>query len=155
MGRIYTAVFEGVAVTAQQDFFAVQCTASVPVRLISCRIGQSSDAGDAQDEMLRIRIQRGMTSDGSGGGTVTPRPVDVLVGGTAASTVRINDTTPASGGTIHVLLADVFNVRAGWIYMPVPEERIVCAVSTRIAIGLLTTPADSLTMSGALAFEEI
>lgn len=154
MGRMYTASFAGVAVTAQQDLISILCTAATPVRLHACFIAQSSDAADAQDEQLRIRIQRGMTSVGSGGGTMTP--CDIHNTGTAAvSTARINDTTIASAGTITIVHEDAFNVRGGWVWMPTPEMRPVCVVSTRIAVGLVTTPADSLTMSGTLYFEEL
>ena len=154
MGRMYTATFAAVAVTAQQDFISILCTAATPVRLHSISIAQSSDAGDAQDEMLRVRIQRGMTTVGSGGGTMTP--CDIANSGTAAvSTARINDTTIASAGTITIVHEDCFNVRAGWVWMPTPEMRPVCVVSTRIAVGLVTTPADSLTMSGTMYFEEL
>ncbi len=154
MGRMYSATFANVAVTAQQDLISVLCTAATPVRLHAIMIAQSSDAGDAQDEMLRIRIQRGMTTVGSGGGTMTP--CDYQNSGTAAvSTARINDTTPASSGTITIVHEDCFNVRAGWAWIATPEMRAVCTVSTRIAVGLVTTPADSLTMSGTLYFEEL
>lgn len=154
MGRMYTAVFQAVAVTAAQDLISILCTAATPVRLHACFIGQSSDAADAQDEMLRIRIQRGMTTVGSGGGTVTP--VDIHNTGTAAvSTARINDTTAASAGTITQVHEECFNVRAGWVWLPTPQMCPVCVVSTRIAINLVAAPADSLTMSGTLYFEEL
>lgn len=154
MGRMYTATFANVSVTAQQDLISILCTAATPVKLHAFFLAQSSDAGDAQDEMLRVRIQRGMTTVGSGGGTMTP--CDIQNSGTAAvSTARINDTTPASAGTITIVHEDAFNVRAGWVWMPTPEMRPVCVVSTRIAVGLVTTPADALTMSGTLYFEEL
>lgn len=155
MGRVYTSVFQAVAVTAAQDLLSLLASASVPLKLISARIGQSSDAGDAQDELLRVRIRRGMTTVGSGGTTPAMNAVDPVLGGTATATCRANDTTAASGGTIVEMLEDTFNVRSGWIYMPVPEERIICAVSTRLAINLVAAPTDSLTMSGTIVWEEL
>ena len=155
-GRVFTSVFQAVAVTAQQDLLSLLASSSVPLELIYASITQSSDAGDAQDEMLRVRIRRGMTTVGSGGTTPAMNPADpvnALVAATA--TCRANDTTAASAGTIVEMLEEAFNVRAGWIYMPVPEARIVCNVSTRIAINLVTTPADSLTMSGTIIWREL
>jgi hypothetical protein len=151
---MYSAVFQGVAVTAAQDLISLLATSTVKIKIHAIFIGQSSDAADAQDELLRIRIRRGMTTVGSGGGTVTP--VDLALTGTAAvSTARINDTTAASAGTILEIHEECFNVRGGWAYVPTPDMRPICDVSTRIAVNLPAAPADSLTMSGTMYFEEL
>jgi hypothetical protein len=154
MGRMYVATFTNVAVTAQQDFFEIVAPADSAVVIHYCNISQSSDYGDANDEGLRVNIKRGQTTSGSGGGAFTPLP---LAAGDAAfgGTVEINNTTIAADGTIVVLHAEAFNIRAGWNYMPTPECRIVISPGIRATIGLITTPADSLTMEGTLIFEEI
>lgn len=153
MGRRYTAVFQAVAVTAAQDLLSLLAPAGTKLKLISCRIGQSTDFGDAQAENLRIRIRRGMTTVGSGGTAPAMIPVDPS-DGAAVAVARANDTTPASGGTIVECFEETFNAQIGWVYLPVPEERIECAVSTRIAVNLVAAPADSLTMSGTICWEE-
>lgn len=153
-GRMYTAVFQAVAVTAAQDLISLLATASVRIRLYAVYLGQSTDFGDAAEEQLRIRIRRGMTTVGSGGTTATP--VDYRNSGTAAvSTARINDTTAASAGTITEVHEETWNVRSPFIWLPTPEMRPVCDVSTRIAINTPSTPADSLTISGTVYFEEM
>jgi len=154
MGRMYTAVFQAAVVTAAQDLISLLATSTVRIRLHAVFIAQSSDAGDAADEQLRIRIRRGMTTAGSGGGTATP--VDIHSTGTAATaTARINDTTAASAGTITEVHEECFNVRGGWAWIPTPEMRPICEVSTRIAINLPAAPVDPLTMSGTVYFEEL
>ncbi len=153
MGRRYTAVFQAVSVTAGQDLFALLAPAGTKLKIISCRVAQSSDFGDAQAENLRVRIRRGMTSNGSGGTTPAMIPCDPT-DGAAQATARANDTTPASGGTIVECFEEAFNVQIGWVYLPVPEERIDCAVSTRIAVNLPSAPADALTLSGTICWEE-
>lgn len=150
----YTVVFQAVAVTAAQDFFELNAPSTAAVEIISVTIGQSSDAGDAQDEMLRVRIRSGMTSSGSGGSAPTPvktAPLDAA----AAATAEVNNTTASSGGTIIEHVDECFNVRGGWVYMPPPEARIIVAPSGRLAVNLPTAPADSLTMSGTLTFREL
>lgn len=156
MGRMYSVVFQAVAVTAAQDLLLLLTNATVPIKIYSVEIGQSSDAGDAQDEMLRIALKTGMTSTGSGGSA--PTPVPIITGDTAAvTTARANDTTASSGGTIVVRQETCFNVRAGYIFMPVPELRPIVPASTggRFAVNLVAAPADSLTMSGTIYFEEL
>lgn len=154
MGRIYTVQFTQVNVTAQQDLFMVAPAANRPIFIHSLFVGQSSDAGDAQDEQLALAVIRGHNTVGSGGTSFTAIPyssLDVAAGFTA----RVNDTTIASGGTPVTLHSDAFNVRAGYQLIQTPELRWPCsAASTRILVRLLTTPVDSLTMSGTLMVEE-
>lgn len=151
MGRMYSASFAGVAVTAQQDFFEIVAPADSVVVIHGWSISQSSDAGDAQSEQLRVDVTRASTS-GSGGSTPTPIPLEVgmpAFGGTCEA----NNTTPGTAGV--VLDARCFNVMAGIEVVYTPETRLVLSPAGRVCISLLTTPADSLTMSGVVFFEEI
>jgi hypothetical protein len=110
--------------------------------------------GDAQAEGLSILHKRGATSAGSGGGTMTPAPLEfgwAAAGGVA----RINDTTPASGGTIVTLRPSNWIIQAPYLWIPTPETRHILSPSQRYVVGLATTPADSITMSGEMLIEEI
>jgi hypothetical protein len=69
--------------------------------------------------------------------------------------VRANDTTQASGGTPKTVLADVWNIAAGFWYYPPEEERIILALSQRLVVSLAGAPVDSITVNGTLVFEEI
>lgn len=152
---IFVATFAAVAVTAAQDVFEIVAPASSRLLIREIRLGQYSDPGDAQAEMLSVQIIRGYTTSGSGGGSVTPVNLSPVSGAAAATaTVERNNTTVAADGTGAVLLADTFNVMGGWRYYPVPEERIEVGVSQRLVVRI-TAPADSLTMNGTLVYEEI
>ncbi len=151
MGRIYSAVFEEVAVAAAQDLFELIAPADGAVVVHSVTITQSSDAGDAQAEMLPILIHRG-TATGTGGTTVTPSPLQV---GDAAfgGTVEANNTTQSVEGTF--LHGEAFNVQIGFYYLPPPEDRPVVSPSALFIVELQSAPSDSLTMNGTIVFEEI
>lgn len=153
MGRFYTAVFEGVTVSAAQDFFEIVAPADAVVVLHAVYITQTSDVGDSAEEMLSCVIQTGATTTGSGGSTPTPSTNlgDSAFGGT----VEANNTTEASAGTILNRHRESFNIRAGWIYIPTPEMRFVLSPSARMTITLITVPADDLTMDGTVYFEAI
>ena len=152
MGRMYTASFGGVAVTAIQDLFEVNAPSDATVAIHSIAVGQSSDYGDSEAEGLRVQISRAPTASGTGGSTLTPRPHeegDAAFGGT----VEANNTGQATGTvTIH---EDTFNVQAGWAYKPTPEERIVISPGGRLVVELPVAPGEALTMSGSITFEEI
>ena len=151
MGRIYSASFEEVAVSAAQDLFEITAPADSSVIIHSVTITQSSDAGDSQAEMLPILIHRGTTS-GSGGSTPTPNPY-ALGDAAAGTTVEANNTTQGTEGTI--LHAEAFNVQIGFYYLPPPEDRIIVSPSDILHIELQSAPADALTMNGTVVFEEI
>lgn len=158
MGRIYSVPFSAVGISAAVDLFEVLAAAGKPFILHSIVIGQASDYGDAAAEGLSILIKRatGSYTSGSGGSTVTPakNTNDAAAGPTAET----NNTTQASAGsgaltTIH---ADGFNVQSGWQFLPTPEERAgLMFLPTEACIVSITAPADSLTTSGTLKFEEL
>lgn len=151
MGRMYSATFEEVAVTAIQDLFEINAPADSVVAIHGVVISQSSDAGDSESEQLNVLVHLGSTS-GSGGSTPTARPLnlgDAAFGGT----VEANNTSQSTEGVF--LHAESFNVMAGLqIWLP-PECRWIISPSDRLIIELQVAPADSLTMSGVVYFEEI
>lgn len=150
-GRMYTGVFNAVAVTAQQDFFELVAPADAIVVVHEIHITNTTDT---DSEMLNISIKRGQTTSGSGGTAVTANPNslgDAAFGGT----VEANNTTKASAGTITTHHAEGVNVINGFHYIPVPKARLILSPSQRMTVELQTTPADSITMSGVIIFEEI
>lgn len=151
MGRIYSAVFEKVAVSAAQDLFELIAPSDAIVIIHAVYLSQDSDDATSESEMLNLLIHRG-TATGSGGSAVTPSPLEV---GDAAfgGTVEANNTTQSVEGTL--LHSDCFNVLSGYAYIPTPEARPVISPSGLFIVELQDTPSDELTMSGTLLFEEI
>lgn len=153
-GRVYAVPFAAVAITAAQDLVEISPADDKPVELIGWHIGQTSDAGDAQDELLQITVIRGHTTSGSGGSSVTPAPLNP--GDAAASfTAEINNTTIASSGTAVTLFASAWNVRAGsdvWL----PEEvRPRASQANTTLVVRMSAPADSITANGVFWVREL
>lgn len=154
MGRIYYVEFENVAVTASQDFFEILPATQKPCAVWSIELSQSSDAGDSEEELLRVKVIRGHTTSGSGGTTFTP--TKALNSSTNAGfTAEVNNTTIASAGTGADLWSGTFNVRVGLEKVWLPETRPVVANANLLVVRLMAAPADSLTMSGTLTVEEL
>jgi hypothetical protein len=152
---IYTAVFNQVAVTAQQDLFEITSPADAITIIHALELSQSTEIGDAQEEMLNIIIRRGNTTSGTGGTqAITSQPVE---SGSSAygGVIDINNTTKATAGTAQIIRVDNWNVRMPYLWMPTPEMRLIMGPSVRVAFELATTPTDSITMSGTLWFEEL
>lgn len=152
--RIYTVAFSAVAVTVAVDVFEIRPADDKPVEIIGLFIGQSSDVGDAADEMLGYSVIRGFTTSGSGGATPTPTPVD-RSGAAAGFSAETNNTTAATTGTTTTMHADTFNIRAGEkLWVPEGCWWEASQADTSIIVRLAAAPADSLTMSGTLYVRE-
>lgn len=154
MGRIYTAQFTDVAVTAIQDLFEIVAPSTAVVVIHDLHISQRSDVGDAAEEILSIQLTSGHTTSGSGGSSYTPIKKEV---GDAAfgGTVEVNNTTQAVSGTIVTHYSWQWNIRGPFDKVWTPETRPVLSPSRRACVELPVAPADSLTMSGSITFEEI
>lgn len=156
MSTLYSAVFSNVAVTAQQDLFAMVAPTSCLLVIRRVLITQTTEVGDAQEEGLSIQIRKNNTTVGSGGSAGTFNPLEVQ--GPAfpsGGSVRLNDTTKQTGGTAIVLHSEAWNVRGAFDYRPTPEELITLSPGIRCSIELATTPADSITMSGTIIVETL
>jgi len=149
----YAITFAAVAATAAQDLVEITAASTRRVKILGWEIGQSTEAGDAEDEQLRLELIRGYTTSGSGGGAFTPLPLDPAEPAALAA-AEINNTTLATAGTPQILHATALNVRAGHIWIPTPDMRPLIAVSTRIVLRMNSTPTDSVSFSGTLYFEE-
>lgn len=153
-GRTYAVTFAAVAIAAAQDLFEIQPADDKPVEIIGWNIGQTSDAGDAQDEQLQITVVRGHSTSGSGGTSATPRPLNPN-DAAAGFTAEVNNTTIASSGTGVALFASAFNVRAGSdVYLP-EDVRPRAGQGDGTIVVRITAPADSLTTSGVLWVREL
>lgn len=152
-GRVYRVPFPLVAVTAQQDFLTIVSASTKVTELLELHASQTTEVGDAMEEGLNLAIKQGATSNGSGGGTVTPVPAH-LGDAAFAGSARRNDTTPASGGTIVTHQEDNWNIRMPMNIIFTPETTIWIPPSARLVWGLLTTPADSISVSGYALIRE-
>lgn len=156
-GVLYYAPFTEVAVSATQDVFEIASPSDACVAIHSICWGQSSDAGDAQAELLDIvmTLVTGAPTSGSGGSTVTVEAKNQNSSAAAGSTVEANNTTQISGGTSNVVYAGAWNVQLPFEYIPPPEQRIIMPPSEHFTIALPNAPTDAITLSGVIIFEEI
>lgn len=155
MGRMYTAEFSKVEVSATQDVFEIVPADERAVVIHAVYLAQSSDVADAAEEILNFKIMRGFTSGGSNGSASTPAPLSPL-DTAAGAAVEVNNTTVATTGTIVDCHSGSFNIRAGLQLVFTPECRpVTTQANTSIVVRLLENPADAVTMSGTIVFEEL
>lgn len=155
MSGVYSAQFTGVAVTAAQDLFEVVAGSGKPVVILGWEIGQTTDVGDAAEEILSLVFKSGQSTSGSGGSSVTPVATDTGNTVAASATVEANNTTKASTGTIVTHWAGTWNIRVPGEKIFTQEQQIIIAASRRCTLELVGAPADSITVSGTIWFQEI
>jgi hypothetical protein len=158
-GLVYTASIDAISVgTAEQDLFELTAPADAAVELISIRLGQESEEGDAAAEMLAIKIVRGEGSvtAGSGGTALTPSPLHKQQPATGTGVDRNNTTKMAVGtGSLVVMVAESWNLQIPYLYQPAPDERIIVSPSDLLTVEMAEVSADALTLSGTLTFRDI
>jgi hypothetical protein len=156
---VFTATFSAVSISAAQDVFELIAPSTSRLEILEAQLGQYSDSGDAQSELLGIQLIRGYTVAGSGGSAATPRNVKPW-SRAAAATVNVNNTTVANTGTPHILESTSFNVQAGYVYRPTRKDildsaELISVEASQIFVVRITAPADALTMNGTIKFREI
>ena len=149
---LYTVTFSAVGVSVQQDLFEIVSPAAGVIIIHEIVLAQTSDMGDAAAESLQILLVRGHTTSGSGGASFTPTPVSTKYP-VASATCEINNTTIATAGTGVNVYADAWNIQSGYSKTWTPETRPLLRNSERLVVRQ-SAPADSITCSGTLTFEE-
>lgn len=153
MGFIYSAPMDAAAVTLATDLFHVTATADSPVLVHMLELGQTTDLGDAAEEVLRIGVYRAVTG-GSGGVAATEVAYNHASNPAVTAAVLTNNTTASTAGTLLQIIT--WNIRIPTQWWWTPETRVrIDAGEDPLAFRLLTAPTDSVTVSGTLVWEEL
>lgn len=158
MARIYTVEFSAQDQTTadgNMDMFELRpsSTAGIGIRLLSVYIGNTSDVGDAQEEMIHYSILRmtgGTFTSGTGGTTPTPNPVDFDDIASDFAADAVNDVVATTTGTTVNVHQDGFNVRSGLqlVIPPTWGASLPGIANAAILVRFNTTVADTITWQG-------
>lgn len=156
MGRVYTIHLAPTAITVAADLVEITPADDKPVLIHGFRVYQTTDFGDAQDEVLALAWVRGNTTSGSGGNTSVASTPKVPSDAAAGATVETANTTAASAGTAVTCYSTGWNVRAPLEVVFTPEQRIMATQGqTLLVLRMLGAPADSLTIGCSVDYEEL
>ncbi len=157
MSRVYTIEFENATITnagGSRELFYIEPVVNKPVKILGWKFVQISDLGDANEEVLRVRMIRGHTTASSGGANPDAAPLNPS-DTAAAFDARTNDTTLASGGTAVNIESGGFNIRVGeQVFLPEQYRPAVTATQESIVLRLMAAPSEDMSMSGTLWVEE-
>lgn len=153
MSGVYTVPFAYTG-NANVDLSEIVAHASKQLVILGVDICQTSDVGDASEEILALTIKSGQTTSGSGGSGATPVPTDPVGGVAAGFTAEQANTTKASAGTIVTHMTIGWNVRMPYERVFTPEQQIMVGAGRRATLEI-PAAADSLTIAGQLWVQEI
>ena len=165
MGRVYTAIGENLTLGTGSVLLALQTAATVNaaaiLRILRAEVSQN---GTLTSNNPRILFS---TRDTAGTLTTTSvTPVNTDLGGPASGltgntsviggTGRIGINSSAdSGGAYTNHWAAAPNVLSGYLYLPVPEERIVIPASTVWCVRFAAAPGTTTGWAITLVYEEV
>ncbi len=150
MGFTYSTTFDAQAVTTATDLFEVTVAADRPVTILGLELLQTTDLGDSAEEVLRIGLYRAVTA-GSTGTAATENTYGDGDSPAATAAATYLRGTPSTGGTLlHVI---GWNIRIPTLWIP-PSPIRVDATEDPFSFRLIAAPADSITMSATLVWQE-
>jgi hypothetical protein len=135
----------GLSITTATDLAQITTVATDrPLLICGIKIVQSSDVGDAAEEILRYGLYRTVTTGSTGGTSLTVTALN-QGGPTPGVAGTSNWTTASTGGTlIHV---GGFNIRTGEeFWYPEDLRPLLNASADPYSFRLLAAPADALTI---------
>ena len=153
---IYGANFSAQAITTATDIFEFTPAADRPVVIYGLQLGQTTDLGDAAEEVLMIGIYRDCTA-GSGGTSNTEYIYNNhSVGATNTAGTRSLGTASTGGTLIDII---PWNIRIPLLWIPIPEMRPkfsnIAAEGPVSTFRLIAAPADSITTSATVYWAEV
>jgi hypothetical protein len=148
----YSAPMDALAFTTATDVFEITAASTARVLIHMIELEQTTDLGDAAEEVLRIGLYRGVTA-GSTGTALTEQPYGDSNDGAATAAVVANRGTASTGGTLLQIIGWNIRIPTQWIWTP--ELRPVLELSTVGTFKLMAAPADSVTVSGTVIWEEL
>jgi hypothetical protein len=148
----FSAPMDALAFTTATDVFELTVPSTCRCEVLEMDLGQTTDLGDAQEEVLRIGVYRGATA-GSTGTSLTEQPFVDSNDGAARVAVVANRGTASTGGTLLQIIP--WNIRIPLEKIWIPELRPIAEISTVLTFRLLSAPTDSITCSGTIIWREM
>jgi hypothetical protein len=152
---MYTIHLAPTAITVAADLVEIDPATDKPIVVHGWRIYQTSDTGDAQEEIIPYAWVRGNTTSGSGGNTSVTPATKIKSDAACGAAIETANTTQASAGTGVTVYSDGWNVRAPEKIVLTPEQRFMVTGADLLCLRLGATPADSLTIGCSVDIEEL
>lgn len=157
MEVVYSAPIDALAFTTATDVFEITPAADRAAVILGMRLCQTTDLGDAAEEVLRIGVYRDVTAGATGTALTEVAYTNAALAGTVQTAVVANRGTASTGGTLIDVIG--WNIRIPLEWYPIPELRPkfsnLAAEGPVSSFRLISAPVDSITVSGCLYWTEV
>ncbi len=157
MEVVYSAPIDALAFTTATDVFEITPAADRAAVILGMRLCQTTDLGDAAEEVLRIGVYRDVTAGATGTELTEVAYTNAALAGTVQTAVVANRGTASTGGTLIDVIG--WNIRIPLEWYPIPELRPkfsnLAAEGPVSSFRLISAPVDSITVSGCLYWTEV
>jgi len=143
---IYLAQLAATSVSIAKTLVQINAPADAPIELLRAWVSFNSVTSTA----IEIGIKRVSTA-----GTGTSFTALLLRQGNAAFGGTTTTDHTAEGTIGDVLMRSFVNYLNGFLYLPIPEERIIIQPSGRLSLYLPTAPGAAVTISAGVIFAEL
>lgn len=163
LNQVYKVTMASQTIIADSEMVTIRAATAYSSRasvleILRMSCGQTSTTTSAQ-----LSVRWGLKASAFGTFTsTTPAPISI---GTVASAITGSTSNAASSagtdasangaGTLTVLGQEAFNNLNGWLWVPVPEERIIVGPDLTFLLQLQGTPSALTGWSADLTFREL
>ena len=163
MDQVYMVSMSNQTIIADSEMITIRAATAYSSRASMLQILRMScgQSGTATSQQLAVRWGLKASAFGTFTST-TPAPTMV---GTVASAITGSTSNAASSagtdasangaGTLTVLGQEGFNNLNGWLWVPVPEERIIVGIDQSFVLQLQGTPTTLTNWNATLTFAEL
>lgn len=155
--NLYAANFSASAFTTATDIFEFTPVVDRAIILYGLSVGQTTDLGDAAEEVLMIGLYRDATAGSTGTAATEYAYNNAAASGTVQTAVVSNRGTPSTGGTLIEIIP--WNIRIPLLWVPIPEMRPkfsnLAAEGPTSTFRLIAAPTDSITVSATMWWAEV
>jgi hypothetical protein len=140
---VYVARMDNISISAARTLVQVNAPATSSLEILRAWVSFNSVTSTA----IEVRLKRVTTA-----GTGTSFTAIQLSGQADAFDGTCTNNHTAEGTLGDELIREFINYLNGFIYLPIPEERIVVPPSARIALDLPTAPGAAVNISAGIVF---
>jgi hypothetical protein len=157
-GDVYTVMNKAIVVSTAISVIQLKAGTVNACLILRASATQRGSTTSVQEDIALVRKSAAATVTAAidatdGTATIVKRDTGQPAASAILSTSGTGITASGEGTNANVVIREGFNILNGWLYLPVPEERIYIPPSGIIALTFLTAPA-SQTWNFELVFEE-
>ena len=163
MNQAYSITMDNQTIIADSELITIRAATALSSRGSELEILRFSVSQRGTSTAQQLGIRWGLKA--SAFGTFTSTTPSPLVPGTVASAIAGSTSNAASScgtdssangaGTLTVMGSDAFNNLNGFLWVPVPEERIVISIDQTFLIQLQGTPTTLTNWNAYMVFREL